>query len=588
MELVRYLKVLRKSWWIIALLVISAVAAALGFSLQEPARYESNSTLLLNPGVPNEMILYYQSTAASNLADSYTALIHSRTFAESVAKELPYPSSPEAVIGSITTQLQSNTLFYQISGQADTAQHAQQLVDTVNKVFLSANADQRKQQEAQSKGGQQAAAVQQLKDQIDKLNSQITRYTDRINQLEAQTPTTELDTQLSPLYDRLSSLEQTRTTALAALATLVTGTSDTASAVVLDPPTPGQQLSRKIGWNVLAAGVVALVLGIGIAFLREYLDYTVRAPEYLEELLGLPPLAAIGEIDGTLHRSYSRRSRRGKGESTLTSADGKLLAGKNLITLEYPHAVESEVFRVLRTSIQFAGIGKPIHTLAVTSAGPGEGKSFTAANLAIVMAQAGKRVVLVDTDLRRPTVHKIFGLPNTVGFTSMVLNPDVDRRAAIQPIPAVPGLFAITSGPLPPNPSEVLSAQQTIELMHYLTNFDVVIYDAPPAGAVTDPMILGTRVDAVILVVSAGVTRKDMLIRVKKGLQTVGVRTILPVLNRVKLQDMQGSNYYYYYHMYTTDPDIPKTNGHHPMGPTDASDDMPLLRKHPDAQTKPR
>src|SRR5207248_1033636 len=151
----------------------------------------------------------------------------------------------------------------------------------------------------------------------------------------------------------------------------------------------------------------------------------VRSPEYLEEILGLPPLAAIGEI-GTARRTaygYGRKHKRRTGyASGNADAPWARLRGHNLVTLEHPRSVESEIFRVLRTNIQFASLDQPVRTLVVTSAGPREGKSFTAANLAIVVAQAGKRVLLVDTDLRRPSMHKLFNLPNLVGFTNLVLS----------------------------------------------------------------------------------------------------------------------------------------------------------------------
>ena len=362
----------------------------------------------------------------------------------------------------------------------------------------------------------------------------------------------------------MSTLEQTRTTGLVAVANAATAGAGVDSAVVVDPAQPGHQLTRKILPQVLIAGAAALVLGLGLAFLREYLDYTVRSPEYLEETLGLPPMAAIGEVGAVLNRGYGRRHKRKAETASFAASEAGRLTGHNLITLEHPRAVESEVFRVLRTNIQFASVDKPVRTMVVTSAGPGEGKSFTAANLAVVLAQTDKRVILVDTDLRRPSQHKLFNLSNTVGFTNLVLNSATDRAVAVQPVPGVPGLSIITSGPLPPNPSEVLNAQQTAHLMEELAQMaDIVLYDTPPAGVVTDPIILAARVDATVLVINAGVARRDMVLRVKRLLLGAGVRVLIPVLNRVKLRDLQGY-YYYYYHNYGTLPAMPMTNGFHP------------------------
>ena len=570
MELVRYLKVVRKSWWILVLLVISAAGSTTYFALDQAPEFASTTTLLLNPGVPNDMLVYYQSSASASLADSYTALIHSETFADAVAKALPFPMDPGSIIGAVSTDLVANTLFYRIQVTSDSPTHAQQLADTVTKVFISANADQQ-QQQAQNGGGAQTVALQQLADEIDKLNTQIGRYNDAITTLEAQPVSAARDTQLTPLYDRLSSLEQTRTNALVAQANLTTNQSGN-SAVVFDPAQGGHQLSRHVLTQVAVAAAAALVLGIGLAFLREYLDYTIRSPEYMEEVFGLPPVAAVGVLGGgSQRRRWGRGKRKGSGTSRMPGAasGASRLAGRNLVTLEQPRAVESEIFRSLRTNIQFAGLERPVRTMVVTSAGPGEGKTFTAANLAVVMAQAGKRVILVDTDLRRPGVHKLFDLPNAAGFTTLVLGDGTVRAELAQPMPGLPGLKVITSGPLPPNPSELLGAGQTAELMNRLAQAaDIVIYDAPPAGAVTDPLILAARVDAVVFVVNAGVARRDVVARIRRNLQATGVRTLLPVLNRVKMRDVQGAYYYYYYHSYSTDPGAPRTNGHQAAAPT--------------------
>ncbi len=563
MELVRYLKIVQKNWWIMVLLVVAAMSSTGVFALQQPAVFESSATLLLNPSVPSDLILYYQSTAAANLADSYTALIHSQTFAESVAKELPFPGGPGAIIGGVTTELVPNTLFYQIHGQSDSPQHAQQLVATLVKVFLSSNATQKQQQQAQQAPDARTTALEALDAQLKKLDTQIQSYEAAIAKLEAEPPSAARDAQLNPLYDRVSALEQTRTTGLIAVANAATASAGVDSAVVVDPAQPGHQLTRKVLPQVLIAGVAALVLGIGLAFMREYLDYTVRSPEYLEETLGLPPMAAIGEIGGVIRRGPGGRRKRKAETARFAASEAGQLTGHNLVTLEHPRSVESEVFRVLRTNIQFASVDKPVRTMVVTSAGPREGKSFTAANLAVVLAQAGQRVILVDTDLRRPSQHKLFNLPNTVGFTNLVLKEGTNRMGALQPVPGVQGLWLITSGPLPPNPSEVLNAHQTSQVMDELARAaDIVLYDAPPAGAVIDPIILAARVDATILVINAGVARRDMVLRVKRHLQSVGVRILIPVLNRVKLRDIQGY-YYYYYHNDGLIVETPPTNGHH-------------------------
>ncbi len=203
--------------------------------------------------------------------------------------------------------------------------------------------------------------------------------------------------------------------------------------------------------------------------------------------------------------------RRNKGPQQ-SSAKAIALAGRNLVALEHPRSPDAESFRVLRTNIQFATLGKAVHTLLVTSSGPGEGKSFTASNLSIVMAQTGKRVILVDADLRKPGLHRLFNLQNHIGFTNLVADAAASMDIAIQPVPDVENLSIVTSGPIPPNPSEILNSQRAVEVMEeFARRADIVIYDTPPAGVVTDPTLLATRVDVVVLVINANSTRRERL-----------------------------------------------------------------------------
>jgi capsular exopolysaccharide synthesis family protein len=343
----------------------------------------------------------------------------------------------------------------------------------------------------------------------------------------------------------LISAEQAETDTQVAKNQITPNSSPPPLATVIDQALPGRRIPSKLSTNLILATAVSLVLGLGLAFLRDYLDYSVHSPEQLEDVLGLATIAAIGSVGGTgiyqlsNARWWKRRGRRRKNEVAADHSESKL------ITLEDPNSPESESFRVLRTNIQFSSLEKPIHSLVVTSAGSREGKSFISANLAVVMAQAGKRVILVDADLRRPRLHELFGLPNRIGFTNLVVAGSNEVAGAAQMVPGVNNLAVITSGPLPPNPSELLDSRQAARVIDQLTQqTDVVIFDSPPAGAVTDPMILAARLDGVILVISAGSTRRDVIARTKQSLQNVGAAVLLPVLNRVVNRDME--NYYSY------------------------------------------
>lgn len=198
-----------------------------------------------------------------------------------------------------------------------------------------------------------------------------------------------------------------------------------------------------------------------------------------------------------------------------------------------PRAPEVEAFRALRTNLQFAGIDRPLHTLLITSDGPGQGKSTIASNLAVVMAQAGLTVALVDADLRRPTLHQKFAQPNRVGLTEILLRDPADWPT-LTLISGVPNLSLVVSGARPPNPAELLGSRRMQQWLEYLRQtHDVVIIDAPPVLVVTDAEVLSRGVDGVILVTAYGLTRLKAAVMGKQQLDRLGARCVGVVLNRL-------------------------------------------------------
>jgi len=216
---------------------------------------------------------------------------------------------------------------------------------------------------------------------------------------------------------------------------------------------------------------------------------------------------------------------------------------EKLITYLEPKHFISEAYRTLRTNIHFANIDRTLKSIMVTSSGPSEGKSTTISNLAIVMAQADKQVLLIDADLRKPSIHHSFRLPNWIGLTSLL----VENRNLTEAVQSteVPNLSILTSGPIPPNPAELLGSNRMKEILEILTNkYDLVLIDAPPVLAVTDAQILSGITDGVLLVVNAGKTHRDMIVQSKQQLDKVNANIIGTVLNN---QSIQERGYYYYY-----------------------------------------
>jgi non-specific protein-tyrosine kinase len=215
-----------------------------------------------------------------------------------------------------------------------------------------------------------------------------------------------------------------------------------------------------------------------------------------------------------------------------------------LVTLSSPRSPISEAYRTLRTNLQFVGLDRPLQTLLITSAGPEEGKSTVLANLAIAIAQAEKKVILVDCDLRRPSLHKLFGLMQGEGLTTMVLDHQVMSNPPLRET-AVPGLRLLASGPLPPSPSDLLGSRRMDSVLTALKErADMVLLDAPPVLAASDAPILATKADGVVLVVSAGRTRRDSVQVAKATLERVNANLVGAVLTNMPL-DADLQRYYY-------------------------------------------
>jgi capsular exopolysaccharide synthesis family protein len=279
--------------------------------------------------------------------------------------------------------------------------------------------------------------------------------------------------------------------------------------------------------NPLRSGVVALavglVLGIAIAFLVDYLDDSVKTKDDLEDATeGLPVLGIIPVV-----------------------SDWRPQGEPMLVSITTPKSPAAEAYRTLRTSIQFLGLDRPMRSLQITSPGPQEGKSTTMANLGVALARAGQTVVIVCCDLRRPRIHEFFGLDNEAGFTSVLLGK-LPLTAAIQAVPVQPRLSLLASGPLPPNPSELLSSRRTTEVLRLMQEeFDIVLIDCPPVLPVTDALVLSGQVDATLLVGVSGATTRKEVARAVELLRQVDAPLIGSVLNGVTAEGSYGYDYQY-------------------------------------------
>ncbi|HTY09351.1 MAG TPA: polysaccharide biosynthesis tyrosine autokinase [Candidatus Edwardsbacteria bacterium] len=294
--------------------------------------------------------------------------------------------------------------------------------------------------------------------------------------------------------------------------------------------------------NIIFGVLLGMSLGIGIALFLEYLDTSIKTTNEVEKILALPVLGSIPAID---LEDVSSHTVHGEGET-----NGVTAIAERLISHHLPRSPISEAYRMLRTNLQFLNPDHPVKSILVTSAGPSEGKTTTAANLAITMAQVGARTLLVDGDLRRPMVAGVFGIEGQPGLTELLIM-DSDLKKVVRPS-GIENLQIVPAGTLPPNPSELLGSQKMKSIIGLMKeNCDLVIFDCPPVITVTDAAVLAAEADVVLLVVQSGRTDREMAKRAKVLLNNVKANIAGVVLNNISPELQAG--YYYYYHYYHED-----------------------------------
>jgi capsular exopolysaccharide synthesis family protein len=325
--------------------------------------------------------------------------------------------------------------------------------------------------------------------------------------------------------------------------------------IIDKPSTPRSPVRPNLGTNLAVGGVLGLVLGLGLVFARDALDRSVRSPEHLEQLgvafLGLLPESHTAPL---APGEKSKRRRRRERASAEKASD----LPPELTVHSSPRSGLAEASRAVRTNIRFMSPDKPYKTLLVTSAAPSEGKTTVACCLAIAMAQAGDRVLLVDCDLRRPRIHRVFGRENDDGVTTLLLEPESFDASKLET--SIPNLSVLSSGPHAPNPAELVNSERFANLFRSLAErYDRIIIDSPPIAPVTDAAILSTRVDATVLVARASVTSREIARRALRTLSDVGAPVAGAVLNAVEVEGRRGYYYYYQYSYGYGESDTPAT-----------------------------
>jgi non-specific protein-tyrosine kinase len=503
-----YFRVLRNRKWSITLVVALVVGAALVLSFSQSPMYRSEARVLV---VPAGSATIFTPTVDMG---TETEIATSDPVAEKVGEELEIQPAGSLLGGLEVAQVGDTRVLAFTYSAADPAL-AQRTAEAFANSYIAYRAEERLRQLASEQNAAQ--------EQIDQTSQQLSDVTARLKKAESdqnESLTETLSRERDALVARLGVLQQR----LADVSASPSG-SGTTSQVIEGARLPSSPYSPNHVRNGLLALFLGLALGVGLAFLRERLEDRIRDRDDIERALGAPVLATTPRYTIPKGQKFTP------------------------ITLFQPIGGASEVYRSLRTSLQFVAGQSGMKSIVVTSATVGEGKTSTSVNLGIVLAQAGQRVVLISADLRRPSLERYFGLGTTGhGLSTWLASGDAEPWGILAD-PGIKNLRVIPSGPVPPNPAELLGSARMRHLISLLEeNSDFVVIDSPPVLAVSDAAVMGRHAGASVLVID-GSTHRSAAVRAKEEVERTGGVLIGAVLNGI---DATTSSYYYYSSNYSS------------------------------------
>ena len=488
-----YLVMLWRRRVLIALVVVPMVAAAVLLSLRQTPLYEAKTQLLVDPSALRSLS---QADASSRLDPDLVVATEIQ-----VLKSRPVKDAVEGSLGAVREVGASRvgeTLIVEVRGQSTDPDRAARVADA-----YAASYTELRRTEAN-------AQLFMLTDEIQRKIQQLQTEMDRLDPRADAARRDALIGQQSRFRERLNQLD------------VEAAARSSAARIVAPALVPTSPVKPRPVRNVAVALFFGLLVGVGLALLLEFLNDSIRSKDDVDLVPGASPVLGVIPLV---------RSRRGD--------DG------HLVSLDRFDEPSGEAFRALRTSVQLLAGGNGARTIELTSAMPQEGKTTVTTNLAVVLASAGRRVVLVDCDFRRPMVHRAFGLSPAVGVTS-VLADGVPLEEALQDVAEVPGLRVLAAGPMPPDPADLAGSQRLSHLLFELqSQADFILLDSPPVLPVTDATLLALWVDATITVVRAGSTRRNELREALDLLRQARAPVMGTVLNGAAVGDSYAAGYYY-------------------------------------------
>jgi succinoglycan biosynthesis transport protein ExoP len=511
-ELKEYLLPLRRWWWlIVAATLVATVSSYLATRQQSPI-YQARVTLMVGSAIQNPNPSGSDFWLTQQLTTTYVELAQRDAIREAVKAALGLSWLP-----AYTAKTVPNTQLIEITVTDTSPERCQVIANEIGNQLVRispTNPDKAGQQRQEFINQQLAELEVKIKETSEEINKKQAELADMFSARQIA----DTQTQIAGLQNKLAALQSNYA---ALLANTEKGAINTIT-VVEPARLPTEPVGPDKVATILLAAAIGLGLAVAAAYLLEYLDDTFKTPEMAQRTLNLTILGAV---------------------PTMELEEGQ----PEVEVAARPKSGATEAYRVLRTNIQFAEVSQPARSILITSPSPTEGKSLTVANLGAAMAQAGQRVILIDTDLRRPRLHRLFGLRNTIGVTTAL----IEERPALDDLlqdTGAPNLQVLCSGPLPPNPSELLSSVRLRSLLGMLKErADVLLLDSPPATILSDAVILATQSEAVLLVIDVLKTRRDAAKRAVDALRQVNARILGLVMNRVPAR---GRGYYYYHYYY--------------------------------------
>lgn len=521
-ELSYYISILWRRKLLIALALVLVVGGALAYTARQPRVYRSSAAVLLQGNLTEEVLFPARSGQVrldneARVANEIEVML-SKAVRDAAGKELGH--APD-----VSASRRGETSVVEIVATSSDPEDAAKTAQTYAEVFIRLQRErlaadlQKAIDQVQGELDQINAQIKQLEAPLAELGDQIVAEADQARREQLETRRDLLDEQLDAQISGLRTRAGTYESQIVQLR-LASKISETGGVQLISgAEVPSKPAAPNPTRNASVALSLGLVLGVALAFVREYYDDSIRSKQDIERLPHRIPV--VGVIP-------SIRSWRGRSNPLLVSRTA-------------PASPAAEAYRRLRTSIQFLA-QKSVRIIQITSPHAGDGKTTTVANLAVALARAGRRVVLVDCNLRHPRLHVFFHLGNLRGFTS-VLSGDSPLADVVKRVPEVPGLAVVVSGPTPTSdPSELLSSKGTPEVLNQLADdFDYVLVDGPPFLPVTDAAVLAGAVDAVLVVFRAGVTAARSAEEALELLAQVEAPVVGAVLNRSRGSTNHGS-----------------------------------------------